>query len=128
MELSMFTSLEIFTNPGDLEIIIRSNGGKYGFAITRGPGHNHKVLIDSNGFADTMDGVIKMVKETLESIHESLTKDCANRKSLPSQYLNPDGLEIDQVKVLNLDLIGRIIDELHKHRIASTYKMLTPTI
>jgi len=128
MGLSRLTSLEIFTNPSDLEIIIGSNEGKYGFAITRGPGHNHKVMVDSNGFADTMDDVIRVVKETLESIHESLTKDFANRNSPPSQYFNPDGLEIDQAKVLNLDLIGRIIEELRLHRIASTYKMLTPTI
>jgi hypothetical protein len=85
-------------------------------------------MVDSDGFADTMDDVIRVVKETLESIHKSLTKDFEDRKSLPSQYLNPDGLEIDQAKVLNLDLIGRITDELHEHRIASTYKMLTPTI
>ncbi len=126
MGLSMLTALEIFTNPRDLEIIIGSDAGKYGFAITRGPGHDHKVMVETNVFAKTQEDAVEAIKGTLESICEALKRDFADLKSFPSQYLNPDGQEIDPSKVLNPDLINRIIDELRQHQVAGTYKMLAP--
>ena len=124
----MLTALEIFTNPGDLEITIRQekDGAKFAIGIFRGPGHNFKPMLNSQPFAETQEDAIEAIKGVLEPIREAMTKDFADRKSLPSQYLNPDGQEIDQTKVLNLDLISRILDELRQHRVASTYKMLAP--
>jgi len=128
MGISMITALEIFTNPGDLEIIIgqEKEEAKFTIGIFRGPGHNFKPMLTSQPFAETQEDAVEAIKGTLESIREALTKDFADRKSLPSQYLNPDGLEIDLSKVLNPELIARILEELRQHRVASTYKMLAP--
>lgn len=122
----MITALEIFTNPGDLEITIgqEKEGAKFSIGIFRGPGHNFKPMLTSQPFAEKLEDAVKAIQGTLESIHEALTKDFADRKSLPSQYLNPDSREIDQSKILNPDLISRILDELRQHQVASTYKML----
>ncbi|MDQ3014350.1 MAG: hypothetical protein M3Q73_00615 [bacterium] len=122
----MITALEIFTNPGDLEITIgqEKEGARFAIGIFRGPGHNFKPMLTSQPFAEKFEDAIEAVKGTLESIHDALSKDFADRKSFPSQYLNPGGQEIDQTKVLNPDLIHRILDELRQHRVASTYTML----
>jgi hypothetical protein len=125
----MITALEIFTNPADLEIIIGQDkeGAKFAVGIFRGPGHNFKPMLTSQPFAEKLEDAVEAIKRTLELIHEVLTKDCEDRKSLPSlssQCLNPDGLEIDLFEVLNLELITRILEELRRHRVASTYKML----
>ena len=77
MSISMFSALEIFTNPNDLEIVI----GK-----------------------EKKDG-----------------KD--DKENFLSGILNPDREAIDQSKILNLDLIARIVEELRQHQVASTYKM-----
>ncbi len=126
MGVSMITALEIFTNPGDLEITIgqEKEGARFAIGIFRGPGHNFKPMLTSQPFAEKFEDAIEAVKGTLESIHDALSKDFADRKSFPSQYLNPGGQEIDQTKVLNPDLIHRILDELRQHRVASTYTML----
>jgi hypothetical protein len=130
MGISKITALEIFTNPGDLEICIEQEkeGAKFSIGIFRGPGHNFKPMLTSQPFAEKLEDAVGAVKGTLESIHEILTKDLADRKSFSSLYLNPSGLEIDQSKILNQDLIARILDELRQHRVASTYKMLAPTV
>jgi hypothetical protein len=128
MGISMITALEIFTNPADLEITIgqEKEGAKFSIGIFRGPGHNFKPMLTSQPFAETQEDAIEAIEGILEPIHEAMTKDFADRKSLSSQYLNPDGLEIDQSKVLNPELITRILDELRRHRVASTYKILAP--
>ena len=128
MGISLLTALEIFTNPGDLEITIgqEREGAKFAIGIFRGPGHNFKPMLTSQPFAETQEDAIGAIKGTLDSIHEAMTKDFADRKSLPSQYLNPNGEEIDQSKVLNPDLIAQVLDELRRHRVANTYKMPAP--
>ena len=126
MGISMITALEIFTNPSDLEITVGQSepGKKFTIGIFRGPGHNFKPMLTSEPFAENLEGAVEAVSEVLESIHEAMVKDFADRGSIPSQYLNPEGLEIDQSKVLNPDLIARILVELRQHQTASTYKML----
>ena len=128
MGLSMITALEIFTNPGDLEITIgqEKEGAKFAVGIFRGPGHNFKPILTSQPFAESEEEAIKAVGEILRTVHGTITKEFENWASLASQYLNPDGQEIDQSKILNQDLIARILDELRQHRVASTYKILAP--
>lgn len=128
MGISMITALEIFTNPGDLKIAIgqEEEGSKFAIGIFRGPGHNFKPMLTSQPFAEKLEDAVEAIKEILESIREDLTNDFANVKSLLSQCLNPDGLGIDQSKVLNPDLIARILEELRQHKVARTYKTLAP--
>ena len=128
MGISMLTALEIFTNPSDLEITIGQSkpGEKFAIGIFRGPGHNFKPMLTSQPFAKNLENAVEAVRGILESICEASTKTFADGGSIPSQYLNPEGLKIDQSKVLNPNLIDRILDELRQHQIASTYKMLAP--
>ena len=111
--ISRLTALEIFTNPGDLEITIRQeNGdGKFAIGIYRGPGHSFKPMITSQPFADTSEEAIKAIEGILQAVHESIAKEFENR-------------EIDKSKILDQSLIGRIIEELRLHQKACTYKML----
>ncbi|MEI8337712.1 MAG: hypothetical protein WCF92_01020 [bacterium] len=122
----MITALEIFTNPNDLEIIIgqKKAGDKFEIGFFRGPGHRFKPMLTSEPFAEKLEDAVEAIKGILESICEALTKEFSDQKSLPSQYLNPEGHKINQSKVLNTDLINRILEELRQHKVASTYKML----
>jgi hypothetical protein len=126
MGLSWITALEMFTNPGDLEIAIgRANEGeKFSLNICRGPGHHYKPMITSTPYFDTVEEAIKEVKRILGDTHKALMKDFEERGSFPAQYLKPDGQGIDPEKVLNPELIERILAELREHQVASTHKML----
>ena len=128
MGISMLTALEIFTNPGDLEITVGQDkdGDKFAIGIFRGPSHNYKPMLISQPFAETQGDAIKAVEETLQTIYKVITKEFKNSRSLASEYLNPDKQDINQSKVLNQDLISRILEELRAHRKASTCKMLAP--
>ncbi len=128
--IKKITALEILTNPNNLEIIIgqQKSSGKYAIAIMRGPGHNFKMLLSSEPVIEDFEDVLKTVKETLEAIQQAMTKKLENPESIigligKGMILNADNQTIDHSKVLNSDLINRIVDELREHKIASTYKM-----
>ncbi|NTV22523.1 MAG: hypothetical protein HGB03_03085 [Candidatus Yonathbacteria bacterium] len=118
MGLNLITALEIFTNPSDLEITVgqEKEGAKFAIGIFRGPGHNFKPMLTSQPFAENQENAIKFIAKILQTVHEVLI----------SRGLNPTDQEIDQSKVLNQDLIARILEELRVCGKASTYKMLTP--
>ena len=122
--ISLFTALEIFTNPNDLEISIgqEKGGGKYALVISRGPGHNFKIMLSSQPFAERIEDVVEAIKGILETIRQSIIGEFENNRSFLSQCLNPDEQTIDQSKVLNSDLINRILDELRQHHLARTYR------
>jgi hypothetical protein len=82
-------------------------------------------MLTSQPFAETREDAIKAVEGILRTVHEAITKEFKDSRSLASQYLNPDGQEIDQSKVLSQDLIERIFKELRAYGKASTCKMLT---
>ncbi|MCK5027097.1 MAG: hypothetical protein KAS07_01635 [Candidatus Pacebacteria bacterium] len=128
MGIKTITALEIFTNPGDLQIIIgqKEKGAKFAVAITRGPGHNFKLMLTLKPFAKTQEEAIKAIEEILQTVRKDVTREFKDLKSLSTQYLNPDNQKIDQSKVLNQDLIERILEELRVHRIANTFEMLAP--
>jgi hypothetical protein len=128
MGISRMTALEIFTNPSDLEITIgqEEGVGKFAIGIFRGPGHNFKPMLTSQPFGESLEDTIKTVEETLQTVHEAMTREFENKGSFVSRYLNPNGQEIDQSKVLNQDLIKWVLKELRQHQKASTYKRLAP--
>ena len=126
MGISVSTALEIFTNPSDLEISIgqEKSGGKFAIFISRGPGHDFKILLSSQPFAESTEAAVKAVGEILESIRKAATDTLGDKENPLTQILNPDGQAIDQSKALNPDLIRRILEELRKHKRAGTYEML----
>lgn len=123
--ISLLTALEIVTNPMDLKIVVNKDEGtgKYEIEIMRGPGHNFKLLISSDPFANNPEDASKEVKRILEALLQHVIKQLENPTSLVSCSLKPNGQAIDEKKILNSDLINRIVDELRHHRIASTYMM-----
>ena len=125
--ISRLTALEIFTNPSDLEIVIgqEKKSGKYAIAIMRGPGHNFKMMLDTEPFTEKFEDALEAVRNTLETVQQAMTKELEDPENLVTQFLNPDNQALDQSKALNPDLINRIMEELRKHKIASTYKMKT---
>jgi hypothetical protein len=127
MGITMITALEIFTNPSDLEIsIIQEKDGdrKFAICISRGPGHDFKLLLTSQPFAKTCEDAVKVVRETLEAVSQVATNELENKENFVSHVINPGGEQIDKSCVLNPVLINRIIDELRLNQITSTYKML----
>jgi hypothetical protein len=131
MGISLITCLEIFTNPNDLEMSVGQDqaSGKYAFCIGRGPEHDFKILVSTSPFATTLDEAITSVKETLQAIQQGITRDLEDKNSLPSQFCNPRGETIDQLKIFNEDLIEKIVNDLKQNQVASTYlKPETPCL
>ncbi len=129
MGISMITALEIFSNPKDIEIQVVKDerSGKYAIVFTRGPGHNFKLMLDSPPVFEKLEVAIGAIKETLEFVQEHGNKELSDKNSLFAKISNPEGQEVDQSRVLNSDTIARIIEELKKNMVASTYKMFATT-
>jgi len=128
MGITRLTALEIFTNPNDLRLsVVREEGkgesGKYAILITRGPGHSFKLLLSSQPFAATVDEAARDIGEILEFIRQNATKDLERPDDGLAQFLNPGGQPVDQSRVLNEELIDRILIELRAHRFADTCQM-----
>lgn len=121
----MITALEICTNPLDLHITITQEKpeAKFAIGIYRGPGHNFKPMITSTPFARTAEEALNSIQNVLETAKEAMMKEFADRKSIPSRYLNPATQEIDPSRVLTSELITQILDELRKNLVANTYTM-----
>jgi hypothetical protein len=126
MGLSWVTGLEMFTNPGDLEITVKraEENGQFALSITRGLGHNYKPMITSTPYFATAEEAIKEVRRILGDTHKALMRDFEERGSFPAQYLKPDSCELDPAKVLNPELIERILIELRLRGVAKTRDML----
>jgi len=132
MGVSVMTVLEIFNHPDDLAVEIpkEKNGSKFAILISRGPGHNYKMLLSSKPVFETFDSAIDSVEKILKEIMEYGKKEVVNKESLIYAIVNPDGLELDQIDesgILNAGLITRIMDELRKKQCADTHEMLATT-
>ncbi len=125
-DLDDLTALEIFTNPSDLEIAIgRKNGdGKYFVIISRGPRHRFKPMFDSNPFASELEDAVGVIKTILESSFEVGMNEFGERDDLVAQVLNPRNEPIDLNRVMNPELISRILAELRQHQTVSTCNIL----
>jgi len=126
--ISLVTALEIFSNPNDLEISIKQEGGgTFSIEISRGPGHNFKLLLTTTPFPATKEDAVAVVVEILQGIHKISTEELRSRTGIVSQILNPEGLEISRSSTLNLDRITLIANELRRNGRASTYRMFRPS-
>lgn len=123
--LSRLTALEIFSNPRDLEITIgqEDGRGKFTFAIFRGPGHNFKLMLSSQPFAETQDEIVSEIGRILQFVCEFCTKELMDKGGFIHELLNPEGQEFDQSQILNQGQIDRILEELRQHKKASTHEM-----
>jgi hypothetical protein len=60
----------------------------------------------------------------LEAVIEHSSKELTDPSSFISQILNPEQEGIDQSRVLNPELLNRIIDELKSKQVANTWEMI----
>jgi hypothetical protein len=128
--ISGSNTLEIFSNPYDLEIWVaepEGRGRSFAFSITRGPQHLHKVIITTKPFAKTRQEVIDLVVDILESICRVMKDEFKDPYSIPSQFLNPENHQIDETKVLGPAIIARIKADLEEGHAASTYLYEKPS-
>lgn len=126
MGISIMVALEIFSHPDDLGFSIAKerDGDKYCFFITRGPGHNFKILISSSFSFERPEKAVESIKGILESIQEFAIKEYADSSTFASRICNPEKIKVDENSMLSSELIARIVEELQKNQLASTYKML----
>lgn len=126
MSISLITAIEIYSNPYDLEFLVgkEKGGTKFAIAITRGPGHNYKLLLTTEPYTENQAEVIGRIREILERVRSVAENELNNPESIAASFLNPDGEEINQANVLNADLIERIIAKLEQDRVASTCEMV----
>ncbi len=126
MGISALTGLEIFTQPDDLEFSVPKAkvGGKFGILITRGPGHNFKLLVSGDPILDTREAAIEIIKGGLQDILIKSEQTLTNPSDFLRGLINPENLPLAQMNVLTQERIDWIIKELAAHGIASTYKLV----
>jgi hypothetical protein len=122
--ITVLAALEIFTRPEHLQIIIGKEGGSFGYCIflENGP---HLVPMDSApSFTKNLEGAVGAVRVALENVRDGAIQALSNPSSIPSQYLNPGGKPLDPEKVLNEELIERIVSELRQKQRVRASQML----
>lgn len=102
--------LEIYSNPADLQIFVGEDAEtkEWGFAITRGPGHNFKPILSSQPFAKTLAEVVDGVRTLLQNVCIMVEKETFPGD--PSTCLTPE-------------LINRIGEDLLRNKVANTFEM-----
>lgn len=116
------TFLEILTNPGDLCFYVAEDTT---FAISRGPGHNFKVLVDGK-FSDestkeAREKTIDWIKDLLIQALEIVKKNLADPSSSIGKMFNPDKKPVEEANILSKEAIEKITLDLKKTGKAKTF-------
>lgn len=119
--ISLFSALEIFTQPDDLQFSIGEQAGKWGLAITRGPGHDYKLIITSQPVLESREAAANAIKTLLTDICTAATSELNKPKSMLAALANPDGLPIDDAHMLSGEYRERIFNDLMEHGVAQTF-------
>ena len=120
--ISRATALEIFTQPDDLEFSIGCKDDKWAIMVTRGPGHNFKLLITTEPVFESKDAAIKVVEELLDGICQGYESELTDPSSLAAQFVNPEDRSLENANVLTAERREWIIQELKANDTAGTYK------
>ena len=122
--ISLIVVLEIFSNPHDLSISIAQDkdSKKWALLFCRGPGHGFKPLFESKFSFENSESVIGYIKEILDTIQKSVREDFEKREGLVFQILNPLSEKLDESRILNDEVITRIIKDLKEKNFAATFK------
>lgn len=127
MNMAPLTALEIFSQPDDLAFTTgqdKDDTGLFAFGVFRGPKHNYKTLLTTRPFAKTKEELLEFIKKELEELCEFCKRKLKDPNDIISRILNPEQKELDESKILNQDLIDRIIAELDRNGSASTWEVL----
>lgn len=125
--VAMVTALEIYSQPRDLSFSIgecKNPGewyGKYAIVISRGPGHNFKLLLSCEPVFGSRETAIMAVEEALAAVCAAAKKEFESGESLVGQIFNPSSEPVPEDKVLNDERIARIIRELREKGTSETY-------
>jgi hypothetical protein len=129
MGLCRLEAFEIFGNPMDLSIYVaRCKSEKFALAITRGPGHNFKPLVDSNDAFLDRESAVQYVEAILTACVEEGMKTVVSEAEIKTCGIFCAGMygtkENPPVKgaVLDADLIKEIGKKLRETGEAGTYK------
>ena len=107
--MTTLTGLEIFGNPKDLAFSVKKPKGdnKYGLAITRGPGHNFKLLLSGEDIP-SKEVALDLVKQVLEASRK------VGLEALPS-------FGGEESKCLTKEQQQKILSDLKKTGESATY-------
>ncbi|HLC49701.1 MAG TPA: hypothetical protein VJI96_04945 [Candidatus Andersenbacteria bacterium] len=122
------TALEIFTNPNDLEFTVGERTGKWAILITRGPGHNFKMLLSSEPVLPSKAEAITGISNLLKTILHICGNEMTNPATLAAQMLNPDNKSLEEAAVLTPAMQTRIIEELQQKNTSSTYSWMIKVV
>lgn len=104
---TFLTLLEIYSNPNDLQFQIPRKDDKSAIMISRGPGHNFKLLLSSEYVFNSLNDAVNTIKTILDTV----IKECS------------DGFVCSKIndRVLTEKDVQRILSELKEGRISVTY-------
>jgi hypothetical protein len=123
--ISRITALEIFTQPDDLEFRVDQDGDKWAFAITRGSGHNFKLLITAQPVCESSKEAVQAIADLLESICSGMTAELSTPSTMAAQFVNPNDRPLDDANMLSGEIRERIVSDLTAIGVASTYTYKT---
>lgn len=116
--LTLITALEIYTNPFDLDIVIMENV----MVISRGPGHNFKILLSAEWKFNDKIEVVEDIKSILKTIIDKNKAELSIPNSFVASICNPKNEPLDEATVLTESMLDEIISSLNGTGTAQTYK------
>lgn len=130
MGLNYGTALEIFNNPFDLSISIASPPewkGKWGVALTRGPGHRFKVMLTTDNpevLPNTKEEIIALVMKDIFRSSMQASREALSDPANPlGRILNPNGMPPSGMKnILTDEILARIESDLREKGVANTFE------
>ena len=123
--MTALTALEIFSHPYDISIGVgqAKKGEKFAFAICRGREHEYKPLLSTIPYFESLEDALKKIQEILTTAIMYSLGELRNVESYASQVINPEGLDVAQLEVLNTELVQVILDQLRESRPVDTFDL-----
>lgn len=129
--MTAITAFEIYSHPRDLCVVLGQHreNGLWGFTITRGPGHQYKLLIEAKPYADDEEKAIKDVKKALEDVVEWVLKvredqeGQGGHEGAAVEYSDGSRQIVEGEEGLNAQTIEWIIEKLRSGGVADTSNM-----
>lgn len=121
MGVSRMTILEIFTNPCDLVVAIGQKDGKFSVFVSRGPGHNYKLMLSAEGIFESRQAAVDSIRQVLEFAAEKGKETLEDRTNPIAQIVNPGGRPVGEMNVLTQSAIDTLIATLATEDEARTF-------
>ena len=117
MGLALISAAEIFSQRTDLCFCVGSRNKKFGFSISRGPGHDYKTIASTDFVFKSRKKAIDELRKTLKIVIEAIEAEFNKKGSFLAAVLNPEGKPFEEAKnALTQADIERICRELLRSR------------